>query len=61
VTLMVDSLFQSAALWVVRVAGSIADAVVTLEGTSNGVLGEFHKSSGDGGLIEAMTVLLPTV
>jgi hypothetical protein len=25
------------------------------------VLGEFHKSSGDGGLIEAMTVLLPAV
>ena len=25
------------------------------------VLGEFHKSSCDGGLIEAATVLLPTV
>ena len=37
VNLMVDSLFQSGASWVVRVAGSIPDAVVTLEGTSNGV------------------------
>jgi hypothetical protein len=30
-------------------------------GESERVLGEFHKSSGDGSLIEATTVLPPTV
>jgi len=51
VSLMVDSLFQSGASWVVRVASSIPDAVVSLEGASNGVnwkIPDWGRTKSDG-------------